>query len=202
MSKKLSQNAIGRALGLSSAAMVKLKKQGCPMDSVEAAQAWRDAHQNAAQNKPAPAGVLGPDLGSRSVSGSRGVDYDRVGGDDFRDMIDAHDAGGEGIGGEPNEDLKAARTRREISEANQAEMREAEERGDLIRLSAVKATLAAVFSTTRDALLQMPARLAPLLAADSDPANVQNVLHAEIHQALTDLAGASDRMGEKQGELT
>jgi DNA-binding transcriptional MerR regulator len=34
--------------------MVKLKKQGCPMDSVEAAQAWRQAKQNVAQRKPAP----------------------------------------------------------------------------------------------------------------------------------------------------
>ena len=80
-------------------------------------------------------------------------------------------------------------------------MREAEERGDLIRVAAVKSTLAAVFSTTRDALLQIPARLAPLIAADSDPASVQNTLHAEIHQALHHLAGASSRVGQEEGAL-
>ncbi len=39
-----SQNSIGRALGLSSAMMVKMKKQGCPMDSVEAVLKWRRAN--------------------------------------------------------------------------------------------------------------------------------------------------------------
>ena len=104
-------------------------------------------------------------------------------------------------GGDLGEDHQGARTRREIAEANLAEMREAEERGDLIRVSAVKGTLATVFATTRDALLQIPARLAPLLAADSDPANVQNTLHAEIHQALNDLANAPAKIGQTEGAL-
>lgn len=43
-SEQPSQNAIGRALGLSSAAMSKLKKQGMPVHSVEAASAWRAAN--------------------------------------------------------------------------------------------------------------------------------------------------------------
>ena len=210
--KPLSQNAIGRALGLSSAAMVKLKKQGCPMTSVEAAQAWRSAQQNVAQSKPVPHALLAAlGMGDGDVPvvpvtpaaeprpGADRADYGRVGGDDFRELIRAHEVFADGY--EPSEDHKAARTRREIAEANLAEMREAEERGDLIRVAAVKAKLAAVFSTTRDALLQIPARLAPLLAADADPANVQNTLHAEIHLALTDLAGASDRVSETQGEL-
>ena len=41
--KPLSQNAIGRALGLSSASMTKCKKMGMPVHSgVEAARAWRE----------------------------------------------------------------------------------------------------------------------------------------------------------------
>lgn len=52
--KPLSQNAIGRELGLSSAGMVKLKKQGCPTGSVEAVRAWRQANQNIAARKPEP----------------------------------------------------------------------------------------------------------------------------------------------------
>ena len=50
----LSQAAIGRALDLSPASMTKLKKQGMPVDTVEAAQAWREARQNIAARKPAP----------------------------------------------------------------------------------------------------------------------------------------------------
>ncbi|WP_148279923.1 hypothetical protein [Acidovorax sp. KKS102] len=52
--KPLSQNAIGRELGLSSANMTKLRKQGCPMDSVESVRAWRLERQNVAQRKPEP----------------------------------------------------------------------------------------------------------------------------------------------------
>ena len=39
--KPASQNAIGRALGISSASMTKCKKMGMPVHDAEAAQAWR-----------------------------------------------------------------------------------------------------------------------------------------------------------------
>jgi len=173
------------------------------MDSVEAAQAWREARQNIAARKPAPAGpapaVAVPVQGvvgffPRDLPPPTMQPWSEGLGGDGRGLPD-------GYGGDPSEDHQAARTRREIAEANLAEMREAEERGDLIRVSAVKSTLAAVFSTTRDALLQIPARLAPLVAADPDPASVQNTLHAEIHQALHHLAGASDRIGQTEATL-
>jgi phage terminase Nu1 subunit (DNA packaging protein) len=181
MNEALSQAAIGRVLDLSPALMTKLKKQGCPMDSVESVRAWRQARQNIAARKPEPASAR-PFMQPSA------------------DMIRAHTAQTDyaDLGDDLDSARGEARTRREISEANISEMREGELRGDLIRTSAVKATLASVFATTRDALLQIPARLAPLLAADLDPANVQNTLHAEIHQALMTLAGASDRIGETE----
>lgn len=46
--KPPSQAAVGRALGLSPPAMTKLKKLGMPVDSVEAARAWRSANLNVA----------------------------------------------------------------------------------------------------------------------------------------------------------
>ena len=79
-----------------------------------------------------------------------------------------------------------------------AEMRVDEERGSLIRVDAVKAALARAFSTARENLLQIPPRLAPLLAADSDTSSVQIALHTEIHLALTNLAGAADRLGAEE----
>ena len=54
MTKPPSQNAIGRALGLSSPAMTKMKKQGCPMTSIEVVRAWREKHLNIAMRKPEP----------------------------------------------------------------------------------------------------------------------------------------------------
>lgn len=60
--KPLSQNAIGRELGLSSANMTKLRKQGCPTDSVESVRAWRLDRQNIAQRKPEPPRASSPHL--------------------------------------------------------------------------------------------------------------------------------------------
>ncbi len=54
--KPPSQAAVGRALGLSPAAMTKLKKMGMPVDSAEAATAWRQANLNIA----AATGLPGP----------------------------------------------------------------------------------------------------------------------------------------------
>lgn len=176
-----SQAAIGRALGLSPASITKLKNQGMPVDSVEAAQAWRVARQNVAARKPAPAAPparLPVPLPSAAFPPL--------------DPPEDFDTG---------EDHDAARTRLRISEANLSEMKEAEERGALIRIDAVKAALAVAMATTREALLQIPSRLAPLLAADTDPASVQNLLHGEIHQALAHLSGASERLGQPVADL-
>lgn len=58
---ELSQAALGRALDLSPPSITKLKKQGMPVHSVEAAQRWRRERQNVAQRKPLPE-VDAPDL--------------------------------------------------------------------------------------------------------------------------------------------
>jgi hypothetical protein len=169
----LNQAELARRLGLSRAAVTRNKHLGMPVDSVAAAQGWREARQNVAQRKPLPTAPRPPD---RSESAHC---------DPSPDL--------------PDEDRDAARTRREIADANIAEMEEARMRRELIRVSAVQAQLAVDYATTRDALLQIPARMGPLLAAESDTAKVQNLLHAEIHQALVDLAGTSDRVERIEG---
>ena len=87
-----------------------------------------------------------------------------------------------------------AKTLREAAEAQMARLKLAEMQGDVIRIAAVQTQFATVFVTVREALVQIPARMAPVLAAETDPVAVHNVLHAEIHQALQHLAGASDRL--------
>lgn len=91
-----------------------------------------------------------------------------------------------------------AKTLREVAEARLAQLRLGEMRGELIRLAAVKTALGIAFATAREYLLQLPSRLAPQLAGESDPATIQNLLHAEIHQALVDLSGAGDRIGQTE----
>lgn len=195
MVKALSQAAIGRALGLSQASMTKLKKQGMPVTSVEAARAWRSERQNIAARKAEPAqGQRLADPADRP-SPMPG-DVSNAGPWPFPGSLQSE------LPPEiPDESHDSARTRREIAEANLAEMKEFEQRGELIRVAAVQGRLAIMLATMRDTLLQLPPRLAPLLAAASDPASVQNTLHAEIHQALQHLAGNLEGIG-KQEEAT
>jgi phage terminase Nu1 subunit (DNA packaging protein) len=203
----MTQSDLARALGLSKQAISKLKGQGMPVDSVAAAQAWREARQNVAQRKPAPDAAA---AASRRTNPMR----DELGGDRLSHRVSEADRiavggrpvfGGSGGGFDMppdigmGEDRDEARTRREIADANIAEMEEARMRRELIRVSAVQAQMSVDFATTRDALLQIPARMGPLLAAESDTAKVQNLLHAEIHQALLDLAGCADRVDKIEG---
>lgn len=193
-----SQAEIGRALGLSPAAITKLKKQGMPVGSVAEAQAWREARQNVAQRKPSPVASAPVRKPWRPWNEGR---------EDVQDPSPRVTVGGVPVFGghgldvpeDPEEDRDRARTRREIAEANMAEMEEARLRRELIRVAAVQAQLATDYATTRDAMLQIPARMGPLLAAESDPAVVQTLLHAEIHEALQQLAGAADRVTSIEG---
>lgn len=160
----LSQAAIGRAMNLSPAAMTKLKKQGMPVHSVEAAVAWRTARQNIAQRKPIPAPVLKllqPKAAPRQETAPQHTN------DESQDQ---------------------ARTRREIAEANLAELKLAELRGDLVRLVDVQAEYTKLLVTVREVFLQLPPRLVPLLVADPTPAAMDRVLREEIGTALRNVA--------------
>lgn len=189
MASALTQSALAEALGLTKGRVAQLKAQGMPVDSIEAAQAWREARQNVAARKPAPASVQAtrpvsvpasfPPL-RRPDPGAPGIDHP-------------------GLADESGEDRDAARTRREISEANIAEMTEARLARELIRVAVVQAQLGTDYATLREAMLQIPARLAPRLAAESDPAAIQVALHAEIHQALQDMAGVADKLPSLEG---
>ena len=73
-----------------------------------------------------------------------------------------------------------------------AQMKLAELRGELIQVAAVKAVWAARLTSARDALLQIPPRLAPVLAAENNLTRVNQLLEDEIRQALAELSGASE----------
>jgi transcriptional regulator with XRE-family HTH domain len=163
--KGLTQAALAKELGLTEGRVSQLKAQGMPTHSVEAAQAWREAQQNVAARKPVPAAV-----------------------ERWPDAEHAGFGGAGGFGDLPDEDFQMARTRREIAEANLAEMREAELEGKLIRVDAIRAAWAKRVSSARDSLMQIPHRLAPVLAAESDIERVSRALDEELRQALNDLS--------------
>ena len=88
-----------------------------------------------------------------------------------------------------------ARTLREAEEARMARIKREEMEGQLIRLEAVRSVAASTLAATREALLQLPARLSTVLAAEGSPARVHDLLQQEIHQALAQLATLPERVG-------
>lgn len=87
-----------------------------------------------------------------------------------------------------------AKTLREVAEARMAQLKLAEQRGSLISVDAIRSALSGVISSTRDSLLQLPARLAPVLAAETDAAKVHDLIQAELHQALAQLTSSPERI--------
>lgn len=144
----MSKRALARALGLSPSAVLKLEARGMPLDSVEAARAWRLANLDPMRTK---------------ASGARA---ERTG------RTDA---------------LMDARIEREQAEAALASLRLAELSGELVRVADIKRELARTFVSLRDALLNIPHRMAPLVAAESDQARVFAMLEAELRQTLEQL---------------
>lgn len=163
MNDGLSQAALATALGLAKSRVTALKKLGMPVSSVEEAQAWRSAHQSIARRKR-PADAAGASAAAEPESAAPG-----------RQAFDL------------------ARTRREIAEANLSELREGELRGELIRLPVVEAVWAQALAATREHLLQVRARLAPLIAHESDPFKVEQLLDAAHSEALQHMAAAEAR---------
>ena len=65
---------------------------------------------------------------------------------------------------------------------------------DVIRVDAIRSALAGMIASTRDSLLQIPARVAPVLAVETDAARVHDMIQSEIHQALAQLVASPDRI--------
>lgn len=189
---KVSQAALARALDISAPMVTKLKKLGMPVDNVDAARAWREQNLNIAQRKDVmsrPEGATATPAVFEPIT----VNGMRVFGENpppappptHADFGDDY---------ETLEDFKAAKTRLTVAEANLKELAEARERRELIRVDAVKRQLATEYSTLREALMQIPARMAPLLAAEGEAASIQTMLEVEVHQALVKLSGAADQV--------
>lgn len=165
--KRLSQAALARELGISPGRVTQLAQRGMPLFSVDAARAWR------AQNV-APMATGKDNAGALPQS-------DRM-----------HDFGVDDDGEQAPAGYLKSRARREAAEASMAEMRERELAGELIRVTAIESVLAAALAQFREALLQIPNRIGPQLAAESDAGAVINTLEQEISNALHNLAARVD----------
>jgi hypothetical protein len=77
-----------------------------------------------------------------------------------------------------------AKTLREATEAKIAQLKLAELSGELIRVADVRSAYAKRAAGLREALLQLPSRLAPVMAAESDQARCYQLLEQELHEVL------------------
>lgn len=91
------------------------------------------------------------------------------------------------------------RARREKYEADMAEIKLREQRGELVSATAVRLEIAARVGQIRANLLQIPTRLAPLLAPETDQARCHALLDAELRAVLTDLGGAATGAASSAG---
>src|SRR5574341_1430831 len=77
-----------------------------------------------------------------------------------------------------------ARTARERAEAESAQIKVLEARGVLVHRDKVRQELGKRLAGLRESLLQIPARLQSVLAAETDEAKVHDTLQDEIFRAL------------------
>lgn len=85
-------------------------------------------------------------------------------------------------------DLGASRARREHYEAERARLQALQLRGDLVAAAEVRQEAGQLGRLVRDRIMALPARIAPLLAAELTAAGAQRLLSAELQQALQLLA--------------
>ena len=173
--KSMSQAAIGRVLGLAPATMTKLKGQGMPVDSVESARAWRTARQNIAARKPEP--IRQPVAAVQAAP-----DNSRLGGDVLREIIRANEVKFDGS--EMDEAHAEARTRREIAEANIAEIKEAELAGKFIEKTAVDRAIFEAARGLRDGMTNCSRRLAAEVATLTTPIECEEIIARELRHLL------------------
>jgi transcriptional regulator with XRE-family HTH domain len=161
--KHPSQSEIARALGITPGRVTQLKKKGMPNYSIEAARAWKAQHI-------APVTGSKADLAPAAPLGGNALVY-------MPAAVNEHP-----------QSYESSRARREAADADMAELKIQELRGDMVRLSAVKAVWANTISNTRNALLQLPSRIAPVVAAESDINACSCILESAIYEALTQMA--------------
>lgn len=85
-------------------------------------------------------------------------------------------------------DYWESRARREAAEAETAELKLALMRGELVRAEDIRSEHSKRVAGLREAMLQIPSRVAAVLAAESDQARCHALIEQELHQALAAIA--------------
>lgn len=165
----LSQRQLARDLDRAPSLITKYKAQGMPVHSAEAARAWMDKHigvnfRKREEESPARfegAGIVVPPRHSRWQ------------------------------GSDSDESFDEARRRTEVAKADLLELELAMKAETVVEAAKVRAEFARQISAVREAILQLPARLAPVVVAQAALSDVQQLLEVELRQALDQFAAAA-----------
>lgn len=87
-----------------------------------------------------------------------------------------------------------AKTLNEAAQARINQLKLREMQGDLIQVGAVRSELGSLLASLRESLMQIPSRLSPVVAAETDAVKVHDAIAAEIHQSLEQLTAKHAQM--------
>lgn len=201
----MNRKELAKLLGITAGMVTRHAKRGMPTDDVAKAQRWRKRNLNPVMVKGQRAGSQAQLAGGKASLPSKSSEVRPVPGSaDVCDLgpaaspLDQSAASGAGaaLGTDAGQMLDdpqylRSRSRQAAADARTAEIKLAELEGALVRIDQVMAALAARLAPVREGLMQIPARVAPLAAAQSDPARIQTMIEVEIHQVLAPLANVS-----------
>ncbi|MEJ2803835.1 hypothetical protein WAE61_18270 [Comamonadaceae bacterium PP-2] len=100
----------------------------------------------------------------------------------------------------PSTNFHAARTADMIERARITRIERQKLELELMEVNSVRAVTANLLAATRDSLLQIPARVAQVLAAEADPGRIQLTLQNELNTCLSTLASLDHRLLERAKE--
>jgi hypothetical protein len=103
--------------------------------------------------------------------------------------IDASPSSASGVGNGPS--YAQSRAIKEAYLARLAKLEYEEKSGAVVRTDNVKVAWFNILRVLRDRVLNLPDRMAPMLASESDPKRIRELLDAELRQILTDAAETS-----------
>ncbi len=181
-----SVRAMAAALGVSKSQVDRDAKNGMPMDSPDAAQAWRRAHHDLsrtvhgridrpqAPGAPASAAAAPPVSAAAPPQPTRGTSDDPEGADEPADQADDADTAA----------FRKARAQREQIRCAREQLEFDELLGKLIPLADAQRIAFTSFRGLRDAVLNVPARLKDQLAATTDPMAVERLMEDELSAAF------------------
>ena len=167
----LMRKKLAKELGVTPATVTRDAQKGMPTHDVDAARRWRLENRRARvappPRHPEGAAAAGPA------------------------QLPRREPAAENDPGETGDNYWNNRARREKAEADLAELKLAELKGQLVRADDVRAVTAKRMSALRESLLQIPARLAAVLAAEPSQARCHDILQAELHSVLQQITEAN-----------